>query len=154
MIGLDERLCLEDKLAGIRPFAADYHFGVREIAWMAVRETIAHELQEAISLLREWVQDADANIRRFAIESTRPRGVWAKQIGALKENPAQALPLLEAVKSDPAKYVQDSVGNWLNDAAKTKPEWVLQVCDAWLEASDTKATRRIVTKSTRSITEG
>lgn len=82
MIGLDERLCLEDKLAGIRPFAADFHFGVREIAWMAVRESIAHELQEAISLLCKWVHDADANIRRFAIESTRPRGVWAKHIGA------------------------------------------------------------------------
>ncbi|WP_240927498.1 DNA alkylation repair protein [Paenibacillus thiaminolyticus] len=154
VIGLDERLGLEDKLAGIRPFAADSHFGVREIAWMAVRESIAHELQEAIGLLREWVRDADANLRRFAVESTRPRGVWAKHIAVLKENPAQALPLLEAVKSDPAKYVQDSVGNWLNDASKTKPEWVLHVCDAWLKASDTKATRRIVTKASRSITKG
>ncbi|CAH8771052.1 DNA alkylation repair protein [Paenibacillus dendritiformis] len=154
VIGLDQRLRLEDKLAGIRPFAADSHFGVREIAWMAVREPIARELQAAIGLLGDWAQDADANVRRFAIEATRPRGVWAKHIAALKQDPALGLPLLEAVKSDPVKYVQDSVGNWLNDAAKTNPEWVLRLCDDWLEASDTKATRRIAARATRSITKG
>lgn len=72
----------------------------------------------------------------------------------MKQDPALALPLLEAVKSDLAKYVQDSVGNWLNDAAKTNPEWVLRLCDDWLEASDTKATRRIAARATRSITKG
>ncbi|SFE41328.1 hypothetical protein SAMN04487969_102401 [Paenibacillus algorifonticola] len=102
IIGLDAQLSLEQKLAGIRPYAADHHFGVREISW---------------------VTDADANIRRFAIEATRPVGVWAKHIAALKEEPAPVLPLLEAVCSDPAKYVQDSVSNWLNDGeSKIKSE--------------------------------
>lgn len=154
VIGLDEGLRLEDKLTGIRPFAADSHFGVREIAWMAVRESIAGELPAAIGLLGDWARDGDANIRRFAMEATRPRGVWAKHIAALKEDPAMALPLLEAVKSDPVKYVQDSAGNWLNDAAKTNPEWVLRLCEDWLAASDTKATRRIAGKATRSIRKG
>ncbi|WP_431091257.1 DNA alkylation repair protein [Paenibacillus sp. 8b26] len=151
IVGIDPRLSIKQKLAGIRPFAADPHFGVREIAWMAVREPISKQLVDALDLLNEWVRDQDANIRRFAIESTRPQGVWAKHIPELKEHPELALPLLEAVQSDPAKYVQDSVGNWLNDASKTNPEWVLQVCAAWLETSDTKETKRIVTRAQRSL---
>lgn len=151
MIGLDARLSLEQKLAGIRPFAADHHFGVREIAWMAVREPIIRELRQALVYFASWVIDADANIRRFAIEATRPVGVWAKHIAALKENPAPALLLLEAVCSDEAKYVQDSVSNWLNDAGKTNPVWVLQVCKRWQERSDSKQTKRIVTRAQRNL---
>ncbi|MET3210269.1 UNVERIFIED_CONTAM: 3-methyladenine DNA glycosylase AlkC [Paenibacillus sp. PvR008] len=124
---------------------------MREIAWMAVRGPVAMQLPESLMLLNDWVRDQDANIRRFAIELTRPQGVWAKHIPELKEHPELALPLLGAVQSDPVKYVQDSVSNWLNDASKTKPEWVLQVCDAWLKTSDTKETKRIVTRATRSL---
>ncbi|MBD2861148.1 DNA alkylation repair protein [Paenibacillus oceani] len=151
MIGLDRKLSLEHQLAGIRPFAADHHFGVREIAWMAVREPITRDLSQALRLLNDWVHDEDAHIRRFAIEATRPQGVWAKHIAELKVNPGIALSLLEAVQSDPVKYVQDSVGNWLNDAGKSNPDWVIRICSDWLEVSDTKATKRIVARAQRSF---
>ncbi|GLI05070.1 DNA alkylation repair protein [Paenibacillus tyrfis] len=153
MIGLDERLMVMQKLTGIRPFAADSHFGVREMAWMAVRESISNELLQALDILREWVCDEHSNIRRFAVESLRPQGVWAKHLSVLKEQPQLALSLLEEVKSDPVNYVQDSVGNWLNDAGKTNPNWVRRICDAWLEASDTKETKRIVARATEKIKE-
>ncbi|WFA84476.1 DNA alkylation repair protein [Paenibacillus amylolyticus] len=152
IIGLDSGLNLTEKLEHIRPFAADHHFGVREIAWMAVRESISAELSLALQQLIPWSVDPDPLIRRFAIESIRPRGVWAKHIQELKEHPAMALPLLDAVKSDAHKYVQDSVSNWLNDASKTNPEWVRQVCATWTQQSDTQHTRRIVTRATRSLT--
>ncbi|WP_440114077.1 DNA alkylation repair protein [Paenibacillus sp. QZ-Y1] len=151
IIGLDSRLDLIEKLELIRPFAADHHFGVREIAWMAVRESITAELSVALQHLIPWTLDPDPLIRRFAIESTRPHGVWAKHIQELKENPAIALPLLDAVKSDAHKYVQDSVSNWLNDASKTNPEWVRKVCATWTQQSDTKHTLRIVTRGQRSL---
>lgn len=151
LIGLNEELSLEEKLIQMKPFAADKHFGVREIGWMAVRESIIRELPAAISLYQSWVTDPDANVRRFAIESTRPRGVWCKHIEQLKLEPELALPLLEGVNSDPAKYVQDSAGNWLNDASKSNPGWVLQVCDDWLRTSDTTETARIVTKAKRTL---
>lgn len=151
IIGLNHQLSLEEKLTSMRPFAADHHFGVREIAWMALRESIASDLNKSIGLLQDWVGDEELNIRRFAIELTRPRGVWAKHITQLKENPSLALSLLEAVKSDDAKYVQDSVGNWLNDASKTDPDWVRKICDEWLENSNTKETKRIVTRARRSL---
>ncbi|GIO04424.1 DNA alkylation repair protein [Brevibacillus reuszeri] len=151
IIGMNPQLCLEEKLSLIRPFAADSHFGVREIAWMAIREPLSKEVKGAIDLLREWVYDHDPNIRRFAIEATRPRGVWAKHIHELKEKPELGLPLLEAVSADSSKYVQDSVGNWLNDASKSNPDWVLQVCEDWLKRSDSKETKRIVARAKRNL---
>lgn len=154
IIGRDPSLSLAKKLERIRPFAADHHFGVREIAWMAVREPITSELSDALQLLAPWVTDPDSNVRRFAIEAIRPRGVWAEHIQPLKEHPEQALHLLDAVKSDEVKYVQDSVGNWLNDASKTNPDWVRQVCGDWLRESDTKHTRRIATRAQRSLQPG
>ncbi|WP_139995105.1 DNA alkylation repair protein [Paenibacillus paridis] len=151
IIGLDARSDLQQKLKAIRIFAADLHFGVREIAWMALRQPIAEDLKRALDLLSVWVIDPDPNIRRFAVELTRPQGVWAKHIQELKLNPAMAISLLAPVMSDPSKYVQDSVGNWLNDASKTNPDWVKRICSDWLDRSDTKATHRITARAQRSM---
>lgn len=118
---------------------------------MAVREPITGELSNALMLLMDWVIDPDPLIRRFAIESIRPHGVWAKHIQELKVNPAMALPLLNHVKSDAHKYVQDSVSNWLNDAGKTNPDWVRQICESWIQQSDTQHTLRIITRGQRSL---
>jgi 3-methyladenine DNA glycosylase AlkC len=145
-------LPLPDKLQSVRRFAADQHFGVREMAWMAVRDEIAGAVDDAVALLRPWVLDADANIRRFASEATRPRGVWCAQIEALKAEPWRALPLLEPLKADPSRYVQNSVANWLNDASKTQPEWVHELCERWTAESRTAETAYIVRRALRTIT--
>lgn len=145
---------LEEKLAYIQPFAADHHFGVREIAWMSVRESLSLQLDQSIEYLTEWAKSEDENLRRFAVEAIRPRGVWTKHIELLKQEPERALPILNLLKSDSSTYVQDSVGNWLNDASKTKPNWVTNLCDQWSKDSDTKATSRIVKKAKRTIVKG
>jgi len=124
-------LSLPDKLASVRRFAADPHFGVREMAWMAVRSEVVRDPGAAIALLRDWVIDADANVRRFATELTRPHGVWCPPVPALKAEPWRALQLLEPLKADPSLYVRNSVANWLNDASRTQPEWVRKVCAGW-----------------------
>ena len=142
---------LPDKLHSVQRFAADPHFGVREMAWMAVRDEIAGAVDDAVELLRPWVMDADANIRRFASEATRPRGVWCAQIEALKSEPWRALPLLEPLKADPSRYVQNSVANWLNDASKTQPAWVHEVCERWSVESRTPETAYIVRRALRSL---
>ncbi|MED3803654.1 DNA alkylation repair protein [Lysinibacillus xylanilyticus] len=142
---------LEEKLLYIRPFAADHHFGVREIAWMSIREDLAANIEISVDLLSEWAKSEDENIRRFSLESICPRGVWTKHIELLKEEPQIVLPILNLLKSDPSKYVQDSVGNWLNDASKTQPEWVVNLCDEWQKESPTKATERIIKKAQRTI---
>ncbi|AZV51627.1 DNA alkylation repair protein [Bacillus pumilus] len=145
---------LEEKLAYIQPFAADHHFGVREIAWMSVRESLSHQLDQSIEYLTEWAKSGDENIRRFSVESIRPRGVWTKHIELLKQEPERALPILNLLKSDLSTYVQDSVGNWLNDASKTQPNWVMNLCEQWSKESDTKATSRIIKQAKRTICEG
>ena len=150
-VGLNNALDLTARFDQIRPYAADTHFGVREIAWLAMRDVIIHSLSDSIQLLTTWSNSDDENVRRFASEATRPRGVWCPHIEKLKEDPSPALPILAPLKSDPAKYVRDSVGNWLNDASKTAPDWVIGICDQWTAESPTKETAYIVKKARRSI---
>ena len=132
-------------------FAADPHFGVREAAWVAVRDAVIADLDTALDGLQAWVTDTDANIRRFASELTRPKGVWCAPIRALQAEPQRALPLLEPLRADPSRYVQNSVANWLNDASKTQGLWVSSVCARWLDASPCEATRYIVRRARRTL---
>ncbi len=150
-IGRNNELNLKEKLNKIQAFASDAHFGVREICWMTVRPDISKNLDESLSILSEWTQHENENVRRFASESTRPRGVWCEHINVLKQNPGLGLEILEPLRSDTSRYVQYSVGNWLNDASKSQPEFVVEICDEWLRESPTKETQYIVKKALRTI---
>jgi 3-methyladenine DNA glycosylase AlkC len=139
-------------LSLIENFANDQHFGVREWAWMAVRDDLAAALDEAIEALVLWTSSPQPFVRRFAIEVLRPRGVWAKHIAVLRAQPERGMPLVDPLRREREKYVQDSVANWLNDAAKDHPAWVLAVCERWLgECGGDSATRRICARARRSL---
>jgi 3-methyladenine DNA glycosylase AlkC len=151
IIGLNQNLSISEKLKQIQPFSADLHFGVREICWLATRQSISENLNESLTILSTWTTNADENIRRFASEATRPRGVWCAHIEVLKQNPELALTILEPLKSDVSKYVQNSVANWLNDASKTKPEFVTAICKRWKKESNSKETNYIVNRALRTL---
>ncbi len=150
-LGANPELDLPALLERAHPLADDSRFTVREWVWMALRPRLVAELSRSIELLAPWTASSSDNIRRFASESLRPRGVWASHIAALTTTPQLGEPLLEPLRADPARYVQDSVANWINDAAKTQPAWALALCDRWNSESPTAATRRITHRGLRSL---
>lgn len=142
---------LDRQLQAQTRLAADPHFGVREMAWAALREQVIEHLPQALQLLRPWTQHSDPNRRRFAIELTRPKGVWCAPIRVLQAQPQLALHLLEPLRADPSRYVQNSVANWLNDASKTQAAWVEKVCQQWETQSPCDATGYIVRRARRTL---
>ncbi len=144
-------LSIDQQFEVIKTVATDPHFAVREIAWLAFRPVVEKNLAPSIERLAVWATNPNVNIRRFASEITRPRGVWCNHIKALKQTPALALPILEPLKADAEKYVQDSVGNWLNDASKSAPDWVEATCARWEAESAAASTQRIVKKALRTL---
>ncbi len=135
------KLTLAQRLAAVRPLAEHEHYGVREWAWLGVRPRVAAEITHALVLLSPWTGEGSSGLRRFASEMTRPRGVWCKRIPELVASPQLGLVILNPLRADPAKYVQLSVGNWLNDASKDNPDWVRSVTAKWNAKKATVASR-------------
>ena len=152
MVGASESLTVAQRLQAIRPLADDPHFGVREWAWMAVRPHLVAQLDESIAALHAWAQSDSEYVRRFACEALRPRGVWCAHIAMLKKEPERMLPILEALREDSSVYVQDSVANYLNDAAKDQAQWVRELCAQWQrQAPDNAAVQRLCRRALRSL---
>ena len=144
------RLSRADRLRLTLPFAADRNMTVREAAWMAFRPHILPCVDQAVALLEPLTCDPNAFVRRFAVEVTRPRSVWGLHCEHLKRRPHEALSLLENVRQDAARCVQLAVGNWLNDASKSRPEWVVEVCKRWSAAGNPR-TAAITRRGLRTI---
>jgi 3-methyladenine DNA glycosylase AlkC len=139
------------KLAWIKPHADDDNSGLRELAWIALRDDVVRAPESCMQALVPWTGSRRERLRRFASEITRPCGVWAPHVPLLKEQPELGLPILEPLRHDEAKYVRDSVGNWLNDASKTSPDWVQEITQRWLRAENNPHSAYIVRRALRSI---
>ena len=151
VVGQATTLSLAQRLELVRFSADDPHFGVREWAWLGIRAHIAANVREAIALLTPWTQSTSPRVRRFATEATRPRGVWTKKIDLLLDTPDLGLPLLDRLCDDDERYVQDSVANWVNDVAKSRPAWARDLCAQWLREFPSPHTKRICQRALRSI---
>ena len=151
MDAANAKLTFAQRLKRAKPFATDANMGVREIAWMCVRVPAAEAIVTQIEELHPFAKHKNYLMRRFAIELSRPCGVWTKHITPLKERPEIAEPLLELCREDETKYVQDSVANWLNDASKTRPDFVEGLCDRWLSETNSKHTQRIAHRALRTL---
>jgi 3-methyladenine DNA glycosylase AlkC len=153
MVGLDAPMEMDGRMEAVRPFAADMSMGVREIAWMVLRPGVVGDVEGAVKALLVWARDGDVNVRRCVIEATRPRGVWCEHIAELKAEPWKGERLLECVMADESRYVQNSAGNWLNDASKTKEgaAWVRRFTRDALKRSDGPQTAYIVKRALRTV---
>ena len=144
-------LSFSQKLELIEPLADDPNSGVREWAWIALRPDCISNPQYAIECLESWAFHSSENIRRYASELTRPRGVWCSHIKEFKQDPTPGLRILEHLKEDSSRYVQLSVGNWLNDAGKDNPKWVKQLCSRWQSESPSLNTLKICKRGLRNL---
>ncbi len=151
MAGARGSFTLAQRLTVARRFAADSNMAVRECAWDSFRPFLAKDLKNGIRLLKSWARDKNENIRRCALEATRPRGVWTAHLEALKEDPSPGLEILEPVRADKSRYVQRAAGNWLNDASKSRPEWVRDLCRRWNRESRSSETRWITDHALRTL---
>jgi hypothetical protein len=65
---------MAERLRRTLPFAADPNMTVREAAWMAFRPHVQRGLRPALKLLERTSTRRDPNLRRFAVEVSRPYG--------------------------------------------------------------------------------
>ncbi len=102
----------------------------------AIRPFIQADTAATMAVMLEWTRDDNEHVRRLASEGCRPRLPWAPALPAFKADPAPILPVLEALKDDPADYVRRSVANNLNDISKDHPDLVLDIAARWIGSSD------------------
>lgn len=76
--------------------------------------------EAALPLIKEWLNDDCANVRRAVSEGLR---VWTSR-PYFKDNPQIAIQFLSAHREDTSEYVRKSAGNALRDISKKHPELI------------------------------
>ena len=109
----------------------------------AIRPFLRDETERTLAVMQGWISSPDRHVRRLVSEGTRPRLPWAPKLTGFIENPEPILPLLDALKDDPADYVRKSVANNLNDIAKDHPDVVVDIARTWLPDADRNRQRLI-----------
>lgn len=151
VIGLDKDLGIKRVFEDIKTLACDENFNVREVSWMAVRHYLNSDLDDVVEILKTMSMSQDEYVRRFVCELTRPRGVWTSHIPVLKKNPERCIDILENLKYDKSKYVMDSLANWINDASKTRPDFVINLCSSWSSQIEGSHIEYVIKRGLRSI---
>ncbi|MEZ6044714.1 MAG: DNA alkylation repair protein [Planctomycetaceae bacterium] len=127
LYGLDDWKTSLPALARFTPFASSE---------FAVRPFILADPKRMMNQMKKWAKDRNHHVRRLASEGCRPRLPWAVSLPLFKEDPKPVLELLELLKSDPEKYVQNSVANNLNDISKDHPEVAIRIAKNWQGTSN------------------
>ncbi|MDX1906195.1 MAG: hypothetical protein SF053_04115 [Bacteroidia bacterium] len=114
-----------------RSMEALAHFTQYSSSEFAVRPFILQDPPRMMAQMLAWTAHPNEHVRRLASEGCRPRLPWAMALPAFKRDPGLVLPILEALKADPALYVRRSVANNLNDISKDHPGLVLDIARRW-----------------------
>ena len=134
-------------------FVANYGCNAHDLdfslqALKAITTRFSAEFAVRPFLLRAWAQDTHYHVRRWVSEGTRPRLPWGKAVHLSWE---QCFPLLDALHTDPTRFVQRSVANHLNDWSKTHPDQVLHCLQNWKKHPQTSALDYIIRHSLRTL---
>eukprot|EP01035_Chromulina_nebulosa_P035534 gene35534-47774_t len=109
--------------------AALKYFTVFGSSEFAVRHFLRREPARSLAFMESWTRDDTDHVRRLASEGSRPRLPWSFKLDAVIADPSLTWAIVDALKSDPSRYVRKSVANHLNDIAKDHPGLVAE----WLE---------------------
>ena len=124
---------------GIDPFPTSmrvqYELTKRFSAEFSIRSFIISDQERTLNILHEWTNDPDPHVRRLTSEGSRPRLPWAMKIPAFINDPSPTIPILEKLKNDPDLYVRRSVANHLGDIGKDNLEFMLNICERWLNGA-------------------
>lgn len=83
--------------------------------------------EQALPLIRQWMEDDRANVRRAVAEGLR---VWTNR-PFFRENPQIAVELLSARREDASEIVRRSAGNALRDISRKHPVLVAEELNGW-----------------------
>jgi len=88
-------------------------------------QTIGYE--ESLPAIKKWLRDKNPNVKRAVIEGLR---IWTSRT-YFKDNPAVAIALISAHRSDDSEYLRKSAGNALHDIAKKHADLVHAELCTW-----------------------
>lgn len=117
----------------------------------AIRPYIVAHPEKTISVMHEWSKNENFHIRRLSCEGLRPRLPWAKKLDMFIESPNRIIPILENLKNDKVKYVQNSVANCINDILKDNLEIGLELIESWSKGQIGKERQWIIKHATRKL---
>ncbi|KAF0202299.1 MAG: hypothetical protein FD170_2025 [Bacteroidetes bacterium] len=142
-----ERKYLELSLSAIKEMTKRFS------AENAIRFFINAHPEETMATLERWSNDDNYHVRRLCSEGTRPKLPWSPKINIPAE---QAVPILDNLFYDKARYVTRSVANHLNDISKKDKKLVLEILKRW-KASEKQNDREmdyIINHALRTLIKG
>ncbi len=83
--------------------------------------------EQALSVIKEWLADSSANVRRAVTEGLR---IWTGR-PYFNDHPEIAIQLLSQLRNDESEYVRKSVGNALRDISKKHKELIRIELQLW-----------------------
>lgn len=103
----------------------------RHTSEYAIRPFLKKYPEKTLQVMLNWAQHPNSHVRRLASEGGRPRLPWASKMQQFIDDPRPILSILEMLKDDSSKYVQNSVANCLNDILKDNFELGKTVVEVW-----------------------
>jgi HEAT repeat protein len=83
--------------------------------------------ERALPIIKAWLDDERANVRRAVSEGLR---IWTTR-AYFKDHPAVAIQLLSTLKDDESEYVRKSAGNALRDISRKHKALVAEELKTW-----------------------
>ena len=103
----------------------------RNTAEYTIRPYIHQHYERTLEQMYSWSKHENFHLRRLACEGLRPRLPWAKKLDRFIEDPSPVIPVLQSLKDDSSKYVQNSVANHINDLLKDNEAMAIELLQSW-----------------------